>query len=722
MTRELEVVLNALVPDHIKENNPVVSELFRIFLEFINETSYAKVSNLSNLVTAIQEDEAEDKSSFSYYPVNKRENIELKMAFVNLFTNNLKDFYEVMKNDKEIDSKLEQYARLLGLEKSALYDLTKLNVNIDEEVISCSKNLAQTKGTNIPFDFLCNLIENEQLDPGIAPIGDIKVFDHKNPDTGEAEVLKYEVESSLHNVVFNKAIKPLVHPVGFEVIYTRVLKLLISDYFNLNVENYGYNVVVKQQNGRTYKWTDVLDASGNVTNQSIKTFSSNMNEYGIEELDIRFMSGERLYRIANGDLIYYDVNGTPHKWPKKYYDVEYAFRKRITVLTKDVKIDHHWSYWTDAYEVSHRNGTTVIEFVRDYTEKVDHIDDTKSLEDVKEYTEPILVTHNSIFRPEEFPEPTESKTLDMTKYIWMNNPKYIGVGPNVGTFKLGDPVKINEDEEQFWVDMDYYIKYYQKALDDVKDELLKNKDLLFTYSTRIGRRRIGRWLGGSDPRKKEDTRDVPNLTGAALRAKISSLKNDIFSNETDIKTIEDALSKVYSGREEFYFIVEGETLKDDYILSENIEKTDNHFLTDTGHITDELVSTTMLIDMSNADGMTLGLDALGSKPLGYEDSLDTEDGAGIFTYVKNQDGSFSLVDYLSFIGDALTLDSEIISDYKRMISEIDLDITDITMRINEIVGIWGVYERTKLRLERDEMIKTKQAIQTELNNILNKYN
>jgi hypothetical protein len=57
-----------------------------------------------------------------------------------------------------------------------------------------------------------------------------------------------------------------------------------------------------------------------------------------------------------------------------------------------------------------------------------------------------------------------------------------------------------------------------------------------------------------------------------------------------------------------------------------------------------------------------------------------------------------------------------------MISEIDLDITDITMRINEIVGIWGVYERTKLRLERDEMIKTKQAIQTELNNILNKYN
>jgi hypothetical protein len=646
------------------------------------------------------------------------------MAFVNMFAHNLQVFFETVKNDREIDSKLEQYALLLGMDKNQLYDMSKLNINIDEEIISCTKSFAQTKGTSVPFDFVANLLENENLDPGISPIGDINVFDHIDPLTGEPKVLSYEVESSLHNVVFNKAVKPLVHPVGFDVIYTRVLKLMLNDYFNLEVENYGYNIVVKQRNGKTYKWKDELDSSGNVINTVVKKFDSFLNEYGIEELDIRFMSGERLYRTTNGDLVYYDEKHIPHKWSKKFYDLEYGFKKRITVLTKEVKIDHHWSYVNDTYDDYYDKTTEVIikTPVRDFTHKVDHIDDFKSLEDIKDYQEPDLTDHKTSFRPEQFPIPAESSVLDVTKWIWLNNPRLVGTGPDVGTFRLGDPrVKLGKDEEEFWVDLDYYINNYYRILSEANVLLDYNEDLMFTYATREGRRRIGKWKGFSDKRKEKDCRDVPLLEGAELRAKITSIKNEIYDNKKSIQIIQDSLDKVYSSQEELYFVIQGKDMIDDWLVVEtenhsNVKYFESQMTTD-----DALVHTTVVFNMANQDGMTVGNDRIGTKPIGYEDSVSTDDGAGIYTYVINLDGSYRMTDYMGFIGDVLSLDSEIISDYNVALNKLDEDIVILEERINNITGVWGVYERTKCRLERNDLIKTKEAVQVELNNVLNKY-
>jgi hypothetical protein len=729
MKRDFEIILNALIPEHLKENNPVVTELFRIFLEFIDETSYSKISNISNLVTSIQEDESEDKSSFSFQPINKRQNIELKMAFVNLFATNINHFFDTIKNDRQIDAALTKYAKLLGLEKNELYDMSKLNINIDEEIISCSKPFAETKGTKVPFDFLSNLLENENLDPGISPIGGITVTDHIDHDTEELVPCSYEVESSLHNVVFNRAIRPIVHPVGFNVIYTRVLRLLMEDAFNLKIENYGFSVVIKQRNGKTYSWKDELDASGNVTNQLIKTFKSDLNEYGIEELDIRFMTGERLYRTTNGDFVYYDKQSIPHSWSKKFYELEYNFKKRITVLTKDSQMAEHTSYIDDQYDIVYQviNGKLNIIHVpvSDYTEKIDHIDDNSYYEDIKDYNEPDLTDHKTTFYPEEFPEPEENSII-LEETIWLNNSKIFGLQGNQFTYQLkdvkeGNVPKIQEDDELFWNNTDYYVNHFIKILSDLKLELAYNQDMYDTYATRKGRTRIGAWKGFSDPRAEKDCRDVPMLTGNILLAKIRELKNLIVSNEEDITNINGRLNKVLSSREEFYFVIQGEDLIEPYIVDELIEHIDEKDISDTVITSDLIERTTILINMSNADGMSVGSVGIGQKPLGYEDSMDTDDGAGIYTYTLNN-GVYSLVDYIGFLGDVLTLDSDLINDYRNNITELNSLIAEKETEIADVVGVWGTYTRIQLRLERDDLIKTLETFQQELDIILNKYN
>ena len=729
MKRDFEIILNALVPEHLKVNNPVITELFRIFLEFIDETSYSKISNISNLVTSIQEDESEDKSSFSFQPVNKRQNIELKMTFVNLFATNINHFFDTVKNDRQIDAKLTKYASLLGLEKNELYDMSKLNINVDEEIIACSKPFAQTKGTKIPFDFLSNLLENENLDPGISPIGGIVVKDHIDHDTGELVPCSYEVESSLHNVVFNRAVRPVVHPVGFNVIYNRVLSLLMEDAFNLKIENYGFSIVVRQRNDKTYSWKDDLDASGNVTNQIIKTFKSDLNEYGIEELDIRFMSGERLYRTTNGDLVYYDKQSIPHKWSKKFYELDYKFKKRITVLTKDSQMTNHTSYIDDPYDLVYHVVNGVVSVIHvpvtDYTEKVDHIDDNSYYEDIKDYNEPDLTDHKTTFHPEEFPEPEENSILEEDT-IWLNNSKVFGLQGNQFSYQLkdvkeGNVPRIQEDDELFWNNTDYYVNHFMKILSDLEVELAYNQDMYDTYATREGRNRIGAWKGFSDPRTPQDCRDVPMLTGNTLLAKIRELKNLTVSNQEDIVNINGRLNKALSSREEFYFVIQGEDLKDPYIVEDLVEHINEKNISDNVITSDLMERTIIFINMSNADGMNVGSVGIGQKPLGYEDAMDTDDGAGIYTYSLVND-QYKLDDYIGFLGDVLTLDSELISDYRNNIVELNNLIVEKETEIAGVVGIWGIYTRTQLRLERDDLIKTREAFQKELDIILNKYN
>jgi hypothetical protein len=125
--------------------------------------------------------------------------------------------------------------------------------------------------------------------------------------------------------------------------------------------------------------------------------------------------------------------------------------------------------------------------------------------------------------------------------------------------------------------------------------------------------------------------------------------------------------------------------------------------------------------MSNADGMTVGSIGIGRKPIGYEDTMDTDDGAGIYSYSLNQDGTYTLNDYLGFIGDALTLDSEILSDYRTNIDIINGLIILKEEEILAITGTWGVFERIQKRLELDELNNEKSAFEKAMNILLDKY-
>ena len=69
MKTELEIILSKVIPEHIRDENPVVSEMFRIFLEYIGETSYDKVQNLSALVDVIDIRDKSQASDFSFKKV-----------------------------------------------------------------------------------------------------------------------------------------------------------------------------------------------------------------------------------------------------------------------------------------------------------------------------------------------------------------------------------------------------------------------------------------------------------------------------------------------------------------------------------------------------------------------------------------------------------------------------------------------------------------------------
>jgi hypothetical protein len=357
--------------------------------------------------------------------------------------------------------------------------------------------------------------------------------------------------------------------------------------------------------------------------------------------------------------------------------------------------------------------------------RVDHIDDNSYLEDIKDYFEPDLTDHKTTFLPEDFPEPEEN-SIFMEETIWMNNSKVFGENGDQFAYQLTDALneyspKFSEDEELFWNNTDYYVNHFIKILSDLEIDLAYNQDMYDTYATREGRRRIGAWKGFSDPRPQSMCRDVPLLTGDILIAKIRELKNIVTQDKTDILNITERLNKTLSSREEFYFIIQGEDLIDSYIVEDITTISDEKNMTDTVITNDQMGRTTIYINMDNADGMAVGSVGIGQKPLGYEDAMDTDDGAGIYTYILTN-GIYVLNDYIGFIGDVLTLDSELINDYRTNIAELNILISDKEAEILTVVGIWGVYTRTHLRLERDDLIKTRSAFQKELDIILNKYN
>lgn len=754
MRNELEIILSNLVPEYVREENPVVTEMFRIFLEYVGETSHDKVKNIANLVKEVQTKDAESKTHFTYKKENtKGQNIELKQAFVNIFVTNLNQFFDRVRNDKEINYKLEEYANLLGLTKETLYDIDNLQFNINEETISSSKPFSQTKGTKVPFDYLANLLEDKQVDPGLVPIDDIEVYDYIDPITGLPEPLKYNVESSMHQVVFNKAFRPMVHPVGFDVVYARLLKMLFEDHFTIRIEPYGYNIKLLHFNGDTKIWEDKLDQYGNVVEQVIDTFKSNVNLYGFEELDIRMNTKERLYQVGDGDVIYYDTSGIPHEYKKEFYKIEYSFRKRIIYITTDVHMmDETKTFVPEDYN-KELDGQNLVDggTADGHITRFDYLVDNSSLEDVKLYIEPDLFEDDK-FVTEQFPDPDDA-TFGCEKEIWLNNSPLINPAIEPRSFNIGDGTKIQEDDDRFWHDTNYYLTYYTKILREQNEVLETAQREYDAYSTRAGRNFIGAWQGDSDWRTQEEAIDIPFLEGWQLRKQIRDLEAIISTANNVIPFLEIKIAEYTSGKDKLSWITELPEMIEEFVLEEDKTVEYDYEFSEQIDIDDDITHMEMIYDMSFGDGFTAGVNPTGLLPVGNEDSYDFGTETGFYTYnavnptvvgdlyfeagyvidtIDDNSGDdyvlglntvydYNLVDFIFLDGDALTEDSVTITEYNDNINTLNDLIVQLELDILEVSGTWGFIERSQLRSERDEAIKNRDALQIELDEVLLKY-
>ncbi len=151
--------------------------------------------------------------------INSMIGLQDKLAYVNMY-----NYYSVLNNtakDTVISNRLYKILDRLGLSTDGLFDNT--NTLFKEERYLANRHLNEKKGT-IPA---IRYVGQSAMDSNIQG-KDLLTTDYYM-DIVEDSPFNYSVESNLLDVVFERFVKPLSHPIGFMYNYRTVCRSELAD-------------------------------------------------------------------------------------------------------------------------------------------------------------------------------------------------------------------------------------------------------------------------------------------------------------------------------------------------------------------------------------------------------------------------------------------------------------------------------------------------------------
>jgi hypothetical protein len=273
--------------------------------------------------------EANTSLSYDISKVFTGDNAVIKEEFVNTYLQNISSAFEGALYNTDIKDKLTEVYASIG----QTYDPSTLPNIADvftDEYLNVSKTFKQRKGTSPAIKFAYNAIRNSKIQsvdvsPDVNdPAFNIELGTPDNP----AEPFMFRVEGSLYKEVYENAIKPIVHPVGFGYIYSKLLAILFTEYVDVKLSYTNRDIQVKCNNGANY-----FDYS----DKDVSLIYDESDVNGRIKTTILFSDSTYLVRDYNTTVAYYNVDGTVIV---QYPDSCALFSEYTLVLTSAI---------TDAY-------------------------------------------------------------------------------------------------------------------------------------------------------------------------------------------------------------------------------------------------------------------------------------------------------------------------------------------------------------------------------------
>jgi hypothetical protein len=245
--------------------------------------------------------EANSSIAYDITKVYTSQNTALKEEFVNTYLENIASAFDNALYDQNIQERLTKAYNSIGLE----YDPSSLPNIADvftDEYLNVSKNFKQRKGTIPAIKFAYDTIRNSKIQ-GIDASFDVNDPNFKLTEgspTDPNQPFYYQVEGSLYKEVFENAVKPIVHPVGFAYVYSKLTSLIFSEYALLKISYADREIKVKCANGAYFEdYSDkeiTLIYDDSDTNSRVRT-------------TVQFADGSYIIRDYNTTVKYYIPNG-----------------------------------------------------------------------------------------------------------------------------------------------------------------------------------------------------------------------------------------------------------------------------------------------------------------------------------------------------------------------------------------------------------------------------
>jgi len=273
---ELEAIFQNIVPPMLKLENPVLYDLFFLFLRAIEPTTRVSFDfNITN---------NEDFETLDTKLIKKH--------IVGMFLATFSEKLYASLDDSEIINDLKKFLSTIGqsftnIDRDYIFDD---GFNFTEDLVVFAQKNITDKGKANPYYYYAKLLARTKL-----------VFDDPdnffvNVEIGD-DPFKYNIEGSIRRVLFNQIVRPLAHPVGFAYEYINRAYNVLEDLFDVHEDQSDF--LIKIVTG-----TKVLNFSENVSYVEKKK-----DLFGKELITIFYKDGSRIFKESNGILFFYNEEG-----------------------------------------------------------------------------------------------------------------------------------------------------------------------------------------------------------------------------------------------------------------------------------------------------------------------------------------------------------------------------------------------------------------------------
>lgn len=256
-------IFNTFIPEAI-QNDPVFKDSLKVFIEVLDETS----SITNDLET--------------YFEAN---NAVLTDELIKVFLENLEYGIKQLTTNKDVINRIRDQYGFYGLNLPDTILPDNISKFINREHIIISKELKQKKGKQSALRYFYNFIRQLNLEG---------TYSYQNIDddlvVNEVAPFQFSVEGSLFKDIYNVAVKPIAHPLGFAYSYMQMLKIYLQEY-------YSYNIIYNVSELKVY--CPYLNSSDDYSSKKVIDISINYLSEGYQQKEVYFDTGE--YIILNYD-------------------------------------------------------------------------------------------------------------------------------------------------------------------------------------------------------------------------------------------------------------------------------------------------------------------------------------------------------------------------------------------------------------------------------------